>query len=74
MSKGQLKKVKAIEELTHKLRAQEWKRSEQAELEEKKRKRLPIDYQYYSTEDEGDLSDYDVNEKELYPESKRPIK
>lgn len=69
MSKGQSKKVKAIEELTQKLRVQERKRAEKIEMEEKNRKRLPIDYQYYSTEDEADLSDYEVNEKELYPQS-----
>lgn len=33
------------------------------------RGRLPIDFNYYSTEDEEDMSDYDVNEKELYPPS-----
>lgn len=35
--------------------------------EEEKPKKVPIDRAYYSTEDEDNLSDYEVSEKELYP-------
>ena len=34
-------------------------------------KKIPVDRSYYSTEDEDNLSDYEISEKELYPKSKK---
>lgn len=37
------------------------------------RKRLPIDYCYYSTEDEESMSEYDVEDRELYPPTRATL-
>ena len=40
-------------------------------MEEILSKKMPIDYQYFSTEDESGLSDYEVTAEELYPRPHR---
>jgi len=54
----------AMEEFRLKMRTKEHNKSVAADG---KAKRLPVDRAYYSTEDEDNISDYEIAENELYP-------
>ena len=55
------------------MKEKEHKKRLEIEKSEKQRGRLPIDYNYLSTEDEAELSEYEITDKELYPTNKRPL-
>ena len=68
MPKAQYLEYMAMEEFRLKMRTKEHKKSMAADGKVKK---LPVDRSYYSTEDEDNLSDYEIAENELYPKSKK---
>ena len=68
MPKAQYLEYMAMEELRLKMRTREHKKSMAADG---KAKKLPVDRSYYSTEDEDNISDYEIAENELYPKSKK---
>ncbi len=70
-TKDQLNQIKGIQEFSRKLRTREHEKQQQ--IEEVINKKLPIDYQYYSTEDEAGLSDYEVTAEDLYPRAHKEM-
>ena len=64
------KKYLAQKKLQTKMRQTEHeKRIKEDELKEKMRK-LPLDYRYYSTEDE-EVSDYELDDSDIHPRNGR---